>query len=340
LHCHTFKEISIQAAIVAFLRHNLVMHILIPFAALPEPAFQTAFNSMQLPHLHALLNTLTLHATHEGQADALTPLHERLALQLQGLHCTDGLTGAAERAAQQSGLLQTDADPQSGWAFMTLCHWEIQTQQVFMHDPNGLHITTTEADTLLKTMQPYFAGDGIRLYPYQNGTWLAQGPHLFALPTASLSRVNNQRVDEWMPRQPQAKAVLRLQNEMQMLLYTHPINDARSVRGAPIINSFWVHGTGDAGTEQPKTLITASELSHAAMQNNPSAWCQAWQALDSTLLHQAAEKLQQGEAVELTLCGLERALHYTHQPVNWWQRCQRSWRRTPPQRHLQSLFTF
>lgn len=324
---------------MAFLRHNLVMHILIPFAALPEPAFQTAFNSLQLPHLQALLNTLTLHTTHEGQPDSLTPLHERLALQLQGLHCADGLTGAAERTAAQCGLTQTDADPQSGWAFITLCHWEIQTQQVFMHDPNGLNITPAETDTLLKTMQPYFAGDGIRLHPYQSGTWLAQGPHLFALPTASLSRVNNQPVDTWMPRQPQAKAVRRLQNEMQMLLYTHPINDARSARGAPIINSFWVHGTGPAGTEQPNRLTTAPELTLAAMQNNPIAWSQAWQALDNTVLHQAVEKLQKGETVELTLCGLERALHYTYQPISWWQRCQRSWRRTPPQRHLQSLFT-
>ncbi len=323
------------------------MHILIPFAGLPEPTYQTAFQGLQLPYLQALLNALTLSTTHEGQADDLTPLHERLALQLQGLHGTDGLTGAAERAAQQSGLLQTDADPQSGWAFITLCHWEIQTQQVSMHDPNGLHITPAENDSLLKTMQPYFAGDGIRLLPYQNGTWLAQGPHLFALPTASLSRVSNQRVDEWMPRLPQAKAVLRLQNEMQMLLYTHPINDARSARGAPIINSFWVHGTGSAQFEpqaseglkgRPTPRITAPDLVHAAMQNNLATWVQAWQKLDATLLRQAAEKLQKNEAVELTLCSLDRALHYTHQPVSWWQRCQRSLRRTPVAHHLQSLF--
>ena len=93
-------------------------------------------------------------------------------------------------------------------------------------------------------MQPYFAEDGITLHPLSDTTWLAQGSVLVDLPTASLARTRSARVDGWMPRQPQAQALRRLQNEMQMLLYTHPVNDARKARFLPPVNSFWISGTG------------------------------------------------------------------------------------------------
>jgi hypothetical protein len=47
-----------------------------------------------------------------------------------------------------------------------------------------------------------------------------------------------------MPVAARAKPLRRLQNEMQMLLYTHPVNERRIARGLPAVNSFWISGTG------------------------------------------------------------------------------------------------
>lgn len=39
-------------------------------------------------------------------------------------------------------------------------------------------------------------------------------------------------------------ALQRLHSEAQMLLYSHPFNDAREARGLPPVNGFWPHGAG------------------------------------------------------------------------------------------------
>jgi hypothetical protein len=57
---------------------------------------------------------------------------------------------------------------------------------------------------------------------------------LMDLATASLERVLRRDVAAWMPESPQraARTLHRLHSEMQMLLYTHPVNDARGARPA------------------------------------------------------------------------------------------------------------
>ena len=71
-------------------------------------------------------------------------------------------------------------------------------------------------------------------------TWLLER----VLPAASLDRVVGRTIDDWMPRTPQAGPLRRLQQEMQMLLYTLPLNDERQRGGLLPVNSFWLHGTG------------------------------------------------------------------------------------------------
>lgn len=43
---------------------------------------------------------------------------------------------------------------------------------------------------------------------------------------------------------PQTQPFQRLHSEAQMLLYSHPFNDAREARGLPPVNGFWLHGAG------------------------------------------------------------------------------------------------
>jgi hypothetical protein len=64
------------------------------------------------------------------------------------------------------------------------------------------------------------------------------------LTPASLDRVVGRVIDGWMPRAGEAKALRRLQQEMQMLLYTHPVNEERARGGLLPVNSFWASGTG------------------------------------------------------------------------------------------------
>ena len=74
--------------------------------------------------------------------------------------------------------------------------------------------------------------------------WYVAHESLQGLATASLDRVIGRNIDAWLPRQPEAKRLRRLQNEVQMLLHRHPVNEAREAAGALPVNSFWLSGCG------------------------------------------------------------------------------------------------
>jgi hypothetical protein len=294
------------------------MHLLIPSAASSSPNCQSLLPSLQLPHLQKLLARLQAQALDQGEPHSLNPPHERALARALGLPCSDGLIAwAAQQHEQNHGIL-----PQQACGFVTLCHWRMANQQVLMSPLPLPELSQTESDTLLAAMQPYFAEDGITLEPDQCGRYLAQGALLADVPTASLDRVIGCDVKAWLPTGPQASTLLRLQNEMQMLFYTHPLNDAREARGLLPVNSFWLHGTGCANASaisvQTQPTVNSS-LHHAALAEDWPRWAQAWQQLDATELPALLAAQQRGEPVQLTLCGERSAQSWLCQPRNWLQ---------------------
>ena len=173
-----------------------------------------------------------------------------------------------------------------------------------------------ESQSLLAAMQPYFAEDGISLHFDQAGRWLACGEVFKGLATASLERVAGRDIAHWLPSAPGAMALQRLQSEMQMLLYQHPVNDARAARGVPAVNSFWVSGTGDlpelpAPSAMPAAPVVVTRLRDAALSEDWPAWVQAWQTLDATECRTLLAALDRGESSQLTLCGERNAQRFS-----------------------------
>jgi len=268
----------------------------------------------------------------------MTPLHELIRAQSEGLDGPDGLIAWAAQEAQSHGL-NTNG---SAWAWITPCHWQINADHVVMLEPQELALSGQESATLMDAMRGYFAEDGITLYPSgsSNGeSWLAQGEVFRGLATASLERARGAVVDRWMPRAPSARALRRLQNEMQMLLYRHPVNDARMAAKQSLVNSFWISGTGDLppGHVRPPSDTTAGrdmrlvfndDLRISAMQDDALAWLLAWEQLDQGLIKTLLDEADSGKPVQLTLCGDNRALTYGLMPQSFWRRLQR--RFSPP----------
>lgn len=292
------------------------MHLVIPFAAPLGNQCRLAVAQLQLPHLRQLLLDLPLASQIRGQPSDLSPLSERIA---SGDRFADGLI---PWAALKTGL------PDS--AFITPCHLKVQADHVAMTDPSALALEDTESQTLMQAMAPYFLEDGLSLQWQDASTWLAHGPLLRGFPSASLERVRGQPVDPWIPRQDQAKTIRRLQNEMQMLLYTHPVNDARTARGALPVSSFWLSGTGNVAEDAsslpslPETNVL-KHLQAPAQLDDAYAWMQAWHAIDQGPLKTL---LSLGQQAQLSLCGETQAHTYQHQPQTLWQRLRK--RMQPP----------
>ncbi len=275
------------------------VHLLIDHATTAAPAAREALSRLQLPHLQALLATLTALPPVRLPDNAFdTPLERALADAL-GLRADDGRIPWGAWHAAQAGLAPGNA----AWALLTPCHLQVGMNEVAMTDPAALQWPAGQAQALADSMAPYFAEDGITLALVADGLWLAHGEPLRGLASPSPERVLDEDLKPWMPANPLLR---RLQNEMQMLLYTHPVNDERAQARQTPVNALWIHGCGPlpAGTAakaaSPQVLTALRE---PARQQDWRAWAAAWEQLDATHGAALAAQQRQGHSVQLTLCG-------------------------------------
>jgi hypothetical protein len=291
------------------------VHLLIPFASSISEGCTQALRTLALPRLESLLGRLAPLHTDDGNEFTLSMPHERVLARECGLPCDDGRIPWAAWQVVQAGR---EAGGHA-WARLTPCHWTVATNHVDMSHPRDLHLNAADSRNLLAAMRPFFEQDGIALEYEAPTVWLAHGELFRNLATASLDRVVGRTVDGWMPRSPEARPLRRLQQEMQMLLYTHEINEERVRGGQMPVNSFWASGTGALAAEHaaavPWGLEVPADLRDAALVADWRAWATAWQQLDSRDCVRLVNALDGGEAVTLTLCGERSARTWSSRPA-------------------------
>ena len=314
------------------------MHLLIPFAACSADACQQALQTLPLPNLSALLQRLTPTQRDAGDDFTLSLPHERALARELGLPAGNGLTPWAARDVRKNGGQSGTA----AWAFITPCHWRLATDHFLMDDPDLLQIEEQESKELMGAMAGFFLEDGITLHYASPTCWRAEGEVFRGLPSASLDRVRGRSLDIWMPEGEQGRPLRRLQSEMQMLLYTHPVNDAREARGLAPVNAFWVSGTGAwlEGARSgmfPADLHMPQHLSPAALRADWPAWAKAWQQLDATACADLLAHLQQHGQGTLTLCGERSAQRLEAKPRSLGAKFSSLFSRTRPSDILVTL---
>ena len=277
-------------------------HLIVPFASCSGDDWLQTMSSVKLINLGKLLRGMKLLITDTGRAESLSPPHERVLAKACGLtHSADGLIPWAALEAKEK--------PNEGWAFITPCNWAMGREHATLTDPATLDVSEAESRMLMTAMQSYFATEGITLHYLEPTRWLARGDVFASLPTASLDRVLGRNVDRWLPASRQIKL---LQNEMQMLLYTHPVNDERAAIGQRSINSFWVSGSGalaGAATEHSHNNVTRV-LTQTAFTNDWAAYAQAWTQLDTNNIAQLLAQQNSGKSVRISLCGESNAMTF------------------------------
>ncbi len=280
-------------------------HLVIPFARCEGDDWFAAMKAQpagNLKNLGKLLQGMKRVASDEGEAHSLSTPHERVLAQAQGLDAAvDGLIPWA--------ALEANTGTEKAWTFITPCHWAMGREHATMTDPAALALTPKDSQTLLAAMQPYFATEGITLHYVAPEHWLAEGEVFRTLPTASLDRVLGRNVDAWLPGTDTAPSLRRLQNEMQMLLYTHPLNDERSAKRLLPVNSFWISGTGalNQPVQKIQKINTPRTLAQAAFKDAWAAYVKAWGEIDAIGVAQLLLQQNAGQAVRLSLCGERNA---------------------------------
>ena len=291
-------------------------HLILPFAAsLSEPCQQALprlDDAQQLPHLHQLLGRLSQSQRLEGDEYALSMPHERVLAQSLGWSSlADGTLPWAAWQAQASGI---DIKGQA-WGLLSPCHWLMGRETLTLLDPDELRLTEAEARSFLEVLRPWFEEEGWTLVYATPTRWYAAHPSLVSLPTASLDRVIGRNPDVWMPDHPQARLIKRLQNEVQMLMYEHPLNAPREAAGQLTVNSFWLSGTGQLPNQPapalPQGMPLITDLRAPLLASNLADWIATWQMLDATVLKTACAALNTGHQVRLTLCGERSAITFS-----------------------------
>ncbi len=119
-------------------------------------------------------------------------------------------------------------------------------------------------------------------------------------------------VDPWLPATASSRAVARLQSEVQMLLHTHPVNDAREARGPGpgqlVLAQRLRHAQADATRSAP---LVDDRLRAPRWREDWAAWADAWHALDAgpiaALLRRSRRAPRSRCAASGARCRFERA---------------------------------
>lgn len=298
-------------------------HVMVPWAASLSDACERALPLLDDPltfaNLHALLKRLSAQQWLRGDEYTLNTPHERIWAQAHGWEA--GENSLIPLAAHQAGLDGLEVGREA-WGLFTPCHWLMGHDHLTLLHPDELALTEGEAREIFEAVAPLFEDEGWRLRWGTSMRWYVSHESLADLPTASLDRVLGRNPDLWMPEHLQARLIKRLQSEVQMLLYQHPLNEERQARGAYSVNSFWLSGCG----RLPEVADAAEAIQvldgprQALLHGDMEQWLQSWRTLERDVFGTLVKAVDQGQPLRLTLCGERHAVTLSApRHMHWWQ---------------------
>jgi hypothetical protein len=141
------------------------------------------------------------------------------------------------------------------WLRADPVHLVLQRDHFSLSEPVPLAVAPQDAQTLVESLNQHFAADGLQFLIGDSGHWylrLETSPGIVtSLPEAAVNR----DIRLFMPKGAGAAKWNGLLNEIQMLLFEHPVNQAREARGELAVNSIWF----SAGGVLPKALESAAK---------------------------------------------------------------------------------
>ena len=296
------------------------MHLLIPFASSMSEAVAPVLRDLALPQLERCIARLTATTRDEAEPTTPVPPHERALAAAWGWG-DDAPPFAAYAAAADGVAVGTFA-----WGLVTPTHWLVGRDHVLLADPAALQLGEAESRALFEAVRELFESEGFTLAWGAPLRWYVAHESLAGMACASLDRAIGRNVEPWLPQPPHARLVRRLQSEVQLLLYPHPINEAREARGALAVNSFWLSGCGRHQEADTAAVQVDDRLRSPLLADDWAGWAEAWRALDAGPIAALLARAQAGDAVSLTLCGERSAQRFESRPQTLAQRFTGRWK--------------
>ena len=135
------------------------------------------------------------------------------------------------------------------WLCLDPVQLRLQERSLIVDDPQRLQLTGEEAEALAVSLAPTLAtlGELTVISPHAwNLRLSANAPVFQSLPEAAGRYVSALPLEDAYA--PWRHAI----NEAQMILHTHPVNQARAAAGRPVVNSLWPWGGGRLPTRDSR----------------------------------------------------------------------------------------
>ena len=127
------------------------------------------------------------------------------------------------------------------WLFAAPVHMQLGRESYFLTSPAPLLAPKADAESIVLSLNQHFSGLGYYFY-LQNDIWFLGLDADPKIATTPIEKVINKDVAPYLPSGEGGLAWAKFQNEIQMLLFAHPVNETREARGEPVINSLWCYG--------------------------------------------------------------------------------------------------
>jgi hypothetical protein len=204
------------------------VHLIIPDLFLPKDFATEVCADLLLPALAKLL---------ARGASTQYEMPATLEKMLSELFCQPSASDApiASISAAYDGLQQDN------WLRADPVNLRLQRDQMLL---SSVLPTAEEAAQLCASLNEYFAGQGMQFFAPHPQRWYVRldvQPKILTTPLTELFGCN---VRGDLLTGEDAAHWHKLFNEIQIMLYVHPVNDAREARGEPTINSVWLWGEG------------------------------------------------------------------------------------------------
>ncbi|BDT58930.1 hypothetical protein MasN3_24240 [Massilia varians] len=296
---------------------------------LPLPEFASDLvRALQTPALAALLSRTSAFERKAALDTARALPHEQWLARTLGLS-PEGLPAFAAAAMRGFGL-----DPAGGtWYIVNPAHIQIARSHSMMADLRHLGLSEDESRALYQAARPLCEEIGHPLLYGDAQTWFLRADDWTGIEAATPDTVVGMDLSDFVPRGKQALPLRRLQNEVQMLWHTHPVNAAREARRLPGVNSFWLWGAASDATRAAGRvasigvpgwvrglssealasldgldgalaqdgLLVVGHLADAAIASDWGTWVQQVQHLEEKLFAPLHAALVQGRMKELKL---------------------------------------
>ncbi|WP_144290398.1 hypothetical protein [Chitinilyticum litopenaei] len=241
----------------------------------------------------------------------------------------------------EAPLLLAASQPEPGyWLRMDPVTLDVQNDGLVLHALPAGSLPAADGAALLDAIARHFAGDGWQCRSVADG-WFLRLPQAPAVTFTPLAQVLGRAIGAALPQGADALHWHGLLNEIQMLLYAHPVNDRRSAEGLPLVSGVWLSGGGvwplpqspagltdgvassdallcaiqqaaglpvtplPAAFAPPLRCAVLDQALPALQAANPVAWFAAWQALERDWFAPLLAAWQAGTVRSITLIAPE-----------------------------------